>query len=106
MCVIEQTIEIPADGWVHFDVPPEYSAGTSAKVLITAASRSVYIPESSFKGDDVPEEAKKIWAWNRSHREEVRAKLQKLHGSLPQSSFGGLDGVSYQRKVRDEWDAN
>jgi len=32
---IEQTIEIPANGWVHLDLPPEL-AGTSGKVVITA----------------------------------------------------------------------
>jgi hypothetical protein len=32
---IEQTIEIPANGWVHLDLPPEYPAGTSAKVVVT-----------------------------------------------------------------------
>jgi hypothetical protein len=32
---IEQTIEIPANGWVHLDLPPEM-AGTSGKVVVTA----------------------------------------------------------------------
>jgi hypothetical protein len=32
---IEQTIEIPANGWVHLDLPPEL-AGTSGKVVVTA----------------------------------------------------------------------
>ncbi|MDR3248510.1 MAG: hypothetical protein LBT39_06970 [Treponema sp.] len=32
---IEQTIEIPANGRVHLDLPPEM-AGTSGKVVVTA----------------------------------------------------------------------
>jgi hypothetical protein len=32
---IEQTIEIPADGWIHLDIPPEL-VGTSGKVVVTA----------------------------------------------------------------------
>jgi hypothetical protein len=32
---IEQTIEIPANGWVHLDTPPEW-AGVSGHVVITA----------------------------------------------------------------------
>ena len=50
--------------------------------------------------------AEKIWAYNRAHPEKVRATLQRLKGSLPSSAFGGLDGVAYQRNVRDEWDAD
>jgi hypothetical protein len=32
---IEQTIEIPANGWVHLDIPPEW-AGARGQVVITA----------------------------------------------------------------------
>ncbi|MDR3343795.1 MAG: hypothetical protein LBT14_13650 [Treponema sp.] len=34
---IEQTIEIPANGWIHLDIPPEW-AGASGKVVINALS--------------------------------------------------------------------
>ena len=51
------------------------------------------------------EAAEEIWANNQARPEALRAKLQELRGSLPNASFGGLDGVSYQRKIRDEWDA-
>jgi hypothetical protein len=52
------------------------------------------------------ENAEEIWTWNRMHGEELREKLQKLRGCLSANSFDGLDGVTYQRKVRDEWDAD
>jgi hypothetical protein len=32
---IEQTIEIPANGWIHLDIPPEL-AGANGKVVVTA----------------------------------------------------------------------
>jgi hypothetical protein len=32
---IEQTIEIPANGWFHLDLPPEL-AGTNGKIVIIA----------------------------------------------------------------------
>jgi hypothetical protein len=32
---IEQTVKIPANGWVHLDLPPEL-AGTSGKVVVIA----------------------------------------------------------------------
>jgi hypothetical protein len=95
---IEQTVDIPANHRLHldFELPLSLPVG-KAKVELTVT------PDEPL-ADKKMEEARKIWAWNRSHREEVRAKLQKLRGSLPPASFGGMDGVSYQRKVRAEWD--
>ena len=37
------------------------------------------------------------------HLEEIKNKLNNLRGSLGKDAFGGMDGVTYQRKVRDEW---
>jgi hypothetical protein len=94
---IEQTIEIPVSRKIHldFEAPLSLPVG-KAKVALTVT------PDEPLADG----EAAKIWAWNRSHREEVRAKLQRLRGSLSPASFGGMDGVSYQRKVRAEWDAD
>jgi hypothetical protein len=95
---IEQTVDIPANHRLHldFELPLSLLVG-KAKVKLTITPDKPLV-------DREMEEAGEIWAWNRSHREEVRAKLQKLRGSLPSASFGGMDGVSYQRKVRAEWD--
>ncbi|GHU09702.1 hypothetical protein FACS1894151_08000 [Spirochaetia bacterium] len=49
--------------------------------------------------------AERIWSHNKTHIEELRAKLQKFRGSLPCTAFDGQGGVDYQRKVRDEWDS-
>jgi hypothetical protein len=38
--MIEQTVEIPANGWIHFDIPPEW-AGASGKVVINASFPAV-----------------------------------------------------------------
>jgi hypothetical protein len=35
MIAIQQTVEIPANGWVHLDIPPEW-AGASGNVVVTA----------------------------------------------------------------------
>ena len=48
------------------------------------------------------EYAEKVWAYNRTHSEELKAKLQKLQGCLGKNAFGGMDGVTYQCKVRNE----
>jgi hypothetical protein len=92
--VIEQTVDIPVSRRLTIDVPREIPVG---RVILT------FTP---FIGDRALEEAEEIWALNRAHSAEVRTKLQKLRGSLPANSFGGLDGVAYQRKVRDEWGAD
>jgi hypothetical protein len=91
---VTQTVDIPASHRLTIDVPREIPPG---KVILT------FTP---FTGDRALEEAGEIWARNRARSEEVRGKLQKLRGSLPANSFGGLDGVAYQRKVRAEWDVD
>jgi hypothetical protein len=90
---IEQTIEIPADRRIVIDVPPEIPMGRVILTFTPAADRA-------------PEQAERIWNWNRTHPRELRLKLLKLQGSLPSESFGGMDGAAYQRNVRDEWDAD
>ncbi|GHV37760.1 hypothetical protein AGMMS49546_06590 [Spirochaetia bacterium] len=91
---IEQTVDIPASHRLTIDVPRDIPTGP---VILTFTPARV---------DTAMEDAGNIWTWNRTHGEELRAKLQKLRGSLSASAFGGLDGVTYQRKVRDEWDAD
>jgi len=89
---IEQTVEIPSSHRLFIDVPPEVPAG---KTILTFTSASV---------NKELETAEAIWAINRANPEELKAKLQDLHGSLGKNAFGGMDGVAYQRKVREEWD--
>jgi hypothetical protein len=91
--VIEQTVEIPVDHRITIEVPPEVPAGKVILTFTPAIDREL-------------EKAGEIWAWNRTHPGELRTKLLKLRGSLSSGSFGGMDGVACQRKVRDEWDAD
>ena len=91
---ITQTVEIPANHRLTIDVPYEVPAG---KAILT------FTPVSTMPKTSDLEYAEKIWAYNRTHSEEIRAKIQKLQGSLDKSSFGGLDGVAYQHKTRNEW---
>ena len=89
---IEQTVEIPSDRRLFVDVPPEVPVG---KVILT------FTPATANK--DL-ESAEAIWAANRAHPEELKAKLHALQGCLGENAFGGIDAVAYQRKVREEWD--
>ena len=65
--------------------------------------QTVDIPASRRLTIDVPPE---IPAGRTILTFELQEKLRKLRGSLPNSAFGGLDGVSYQRKVREEWNGD
>ena len=93
--VIEQTIEIPPNRRIFIDVPQDVPVG---KAILT------FTPVSTSSVNEDLEYAERVWAYNRTHHEEVKVKLQKLRGCLAENAFDGLDGVAYQRKVRDEWD--
>jgi len=81
--VIEKTIEIPPNHRLFLDVPPEVPAG---KTIITFTTVSAISTDNSVRS------------------EELKMKLLSLRGSLGKNAFGGLDGVAYQNKVREEWE--
>jgi hypothetical protein len=89
---IEQTVDIPSDRRLFVDVPPEVPVG---QAILTLTPASV---------DKDLESAEVIWAANRAHQKELMNKLHNLQGCLGKDAFGGMDGVAYQRKVREEWD--
>ncbi|GHV11669.1 hypothetical protein FACS189491_03310 [Spirochaetia bacterium] len=47
-------------------------------------------------------EAEEKTAWRKAHPKEFKEKMRKLREGGP--LFGGIDGVTYQRKIRDEWE--
>jgi hypothetical protein len=89
---IEQTIEVPLNRRLVIEVPPEVPAG---KVILTFTPAGVR---------ETLKSAQEIWTYTHTHKEEIKAELQKLSGSFGKNTFGGLDGLSYQHKVREEWD--
>ena len=93
--IIEQTIEIPPSHRLFWDVPPEVPAG---KTIVT------FTPASTASANTELEYADEIWADNNARSEELKTKLQDLRGSLGKNAFGGLDGVAYQHRVREEWE--
>ena len=93
--IIEQTIEIPPSHQLFLEVPPEVPAGRT-KLTFTPASAVSASTEREYTGG--------IWADNSARTEKLRMKLQNLQGSLGKNAFGGLDGIAYQHKVREEWE--
>jgi len=88
--IVEQTVEIPPNHRLFVNVPPEVPAG---KAVLTFTS--VFINN---------EYTEKIWDNNRANADVLKAKLKDLRGSLGKNAFGGLNGVAYQHKIREEWD--
>jgi hypothetical protein len=106
--VIQQTIEIPANHRLTIDVPQEVPAG---KATIT------YSPEPK-SGQAVPAGRGKIpddllpfvqEAARRAERERTdpayRAEIAEIRRKCQEGGpiFGGMDGMEYQRSMRDEW---
>jgi len=89
--IIEQTVDIPTNRQLYINVPPEVPTG---KTVLA------FIPASVYK--DL-ESAGTVWETNRANSEELKIKLTALKGSLGKNSFGSMDGVTYQHKVREEW---
>jgi hypothetical protein len=115
--IYTQTVEIPADHRLTIDVPREIPAGTTARFDVVW-----YIP-----GEDAPTErpqksaeeiAREMWdslptregcLEDACKKTEARLRtgidpLEEWRDSLNvKKIFGGVDGVAYQRSIRDEW---
>ncbi|MDR2588749.1 MAG: hypothetical protein LBC67_04915 [Spirochaetales bacterium] len=116
IAALEKTVTIGADKHITIDLSAleGVSEGEAQVVLLvlsgtgksmrTAAADSLAGLTKSPGTSEMLAEAEKIWAYNHAHPEEVKATLKRLKGSFSPSAFGGLDGVSYQRKIRDEWE--
>ncbi|MDR3300932.1 MAG: hypothetical protein LBT01_00185 [Spirochaetaceae bacterium] len=79
---IQQTIEIPADRRVYFDVPREIPAGVAEVAII-------------FENEAAAKTAKRV--------AEGRRPFEGLRGSLQNSGLFSGDPVKTIRKMRDEW---
>ena len=90
---LEQTVEIPPNHRLLVAVPPEVPAG---KAILT------FTPLSA--GKDL-KNAGGTRAVDREHPEELKAKLRGLQGSLGETAYGGMDGIAYQHKAREEWNS-
>jgi hypothetical protein len=118
MIAIQQTVDIPADRHLSLDVPETVPTGrvnvclvfdTSAETSASAAAETVPA------GDDV---VSRLLSHTSPTIEEIKEKAAKreaiikatgkdpimeLLNSMDGSAFAGVDGVAYQREIRDEW---
>jgi hypothetical protein len=105
MTTIEQIVDIPADRHLRLDMPlPQSVPNGTVKIILN------FMPagESGLASKLDPElekalgEAEQKRIYNQAHPEELKEAIEKLkeHGPM----FGGVDGVTFQRKIRDEWE--
>jgi hypothetical protein len=108
---IRQTIDIPVSRNVHFDVslPQDMPYGRTEVVLHfkpSAGQSGTPVSDAKPKLDPVLEkllqeaEAKRLY--NQAHPEKLQECLKNLRDGGP--LFDGIDGVAFQRKIRDEWE--
>jgi hypothetical protein len=95
---IQQTIDIPADRRVVFDLPETAPTGSVDVTLrLKAAGKS--------SGADIrlvdwvlhPIQTYRYAGWKKLIKE--LKEYREVHGPL----FGGMDGLEYQRMIRSEW---
>jgi hypothetical protein len=111
MMTIQQTIDIPADRWLHLELPKTVPSGKFDLRLIFTPAQSIRERQSGGFAHllrDSPKTVKEAIAEARqktaeriaSGREPFEESRELLNG---RRLFDGVDGVEYQRKIRDEW---
>jgi hypothetical protein len=98
MITIQRTVDIPADRRIFLDIPDGIPEGrVTLEVTLTSAGDTrkrerrildwILHPVQSYRSA--------AWAKTLGELDEYR----RAHGQF----FGGMDGLEYQRKLRDEW---
>lgn len=105
MTTIEQIVDIPADRRLRLDMPlPQNVPSGTVKIVLNfmPAGESGPVSKLDPELEKALEEAEKKWIYNQAHPKELKAAIERLkeHGPM----FGGADGVTFQRKIRDEWE--
>jgi hypothetical protein len=117
--VYAQTVKIPADHRVSItlDVPREIPAGATARFEVVwhvpgedaprdqPPKSAAEIVREMREAEPTPEELKEraaaqYAAWKDSGIDPLEEWRDSLKGK---KIFGGVDGVAYQRSIRDEW---
>ncbi|MDR3303002.1 MAG: hypothetical protein LBS86_01175 [Treponema sp.] len=91
-------------------LPRQFRVSTKEVYVTQEDDRLVFTPKEEAANSDDPElrrlerQAETKWAVYHSNPKQ-REEMHALRGCLKDSAiYEGLDGVAYQRKIRDEWD--
>jgi hypothetical protein len=111
--IIEQTVDIPADRQIVIDVPKEIPSGARARVSFVVEDAAAVPPNKSAKEVfqemfEEPEPTLKALkqraaAGYAAWKDTGIDPLEKFRGTKIFGDGGG--GLTYQRKMRAEWDA-
>jgi hypothetical protein len=105
---IQQTVEIPASHRLTIDVPQEVPTGKATITYSPDPESGQAVPAGRRK---IPDELVAIVqeAARRAERERTdpayRAEIAEIYRKCQEGGpiFGGMDGMEYQRRMRDEW---
>ena len=99
MMTIQQTIDIPADRRIFLELPDTAPTG-SVDVTLTLKSANKCTDKDSRIADWIlhPIQTYRHTQWKKVFKE--LAEYRQAYGPF----FGGMDGLEYQRKIRDEWE--
>jgi hypothetical protein len=105
---IQQMIDVPVNRKVHLDItlPEDMPCGRTELVLdfrpsaVQAGASRRPRPDPAL--EKALRDAEEKWAYSQAHPEELKTSLKRLQENGP--LFGGVDGVEFQRKIRDEWE--
>jgi hypothetical protein len=98
MITIQQTVEIPADRRIFVDIPDSVPAGR-VKLEVTLKSAGGAGEGKRHIGDWIlhPIQSYRAARWAKMLGE--LDEYRRTHGPF----FSGMDGLEYQRNLRDEW---
>jgi hypothetical protein len=95
---ITQTVDIPADRRIILEVPREVPPGKTVLAFFPAHN-----PDTArLPGDNARTVEEALQMASEKLSDPNRTPLSRYFGILSPNTYG--DGVSYQRKIRDEWD--
>jgi hypothetical protein len=105
--VVEQTVDVPQSREVRLVAPKMVPTGPATVIWVYSTVPAVEKMPEHESGlsptlQKALDEARGKRLYNQSHQEELHALIERVQSGPP--IFGGIDGVEYQRKIRDEWE--
>jgi hypothetical protein len=104
---IQQMVEIPDSHRLTIEIPWEIPAGRTILTFTPAPTAEKGLPvveESSLSIEALKRKAAQKAAERLAYIEATgKDPLVELRDSMKRSPFAGIDGVEYQREMRDEW---
>jgi hypothetical protein len=100
---IRKAVDIPADRRLYVDIPPDMPTGSAeitVRVSANAAPEPAVFPPFPTM-EELDADARRKTAERKATGIDPALEIRK---SLNGRQIFGMDGVAYQRKIRDEWE--